>query len=110
MGILPKEGIMSTRPFRNPHHTISNVALVGGGSLPQPGEISLAHQGVLFLDELPEFHRDSLEALRQPLEDGLIRVSRVKKNYYLSCVHYVSSSHEPLPLRLLNRSEKGLPV
>ena len=80
MGILPREGIMCIRPFRSPHHTISNVALVGGGSLPQPGEISLAHHGVLFLDELPEFHCDSLEALRQPLEDGLIRVSRIKKS------------------------------
>lgn len=89
--------LISQRPFRSPHHTISQVALVGGGSNPQPGEISLAHNGVLFCDELPEFNKSTLEVLRQPLEDRHITISRAKYTIEYPCSFMFVASSNPCP-------------
>ncbi len=102
-GVLKSEnGIITTRPFRSPHHTISDVALVGGGSYPQPGEISLAHNGVLFLDELPEFKRSVLEVMRQPLEDRVVTISRARFTVSYPASFMLVASMNPSPSGYFN--------
>ncbi len=98
--------LMTRRPFRSPHHTISDVALVGGGNFPQPGEISLAHNGVLFLDELPEFKRNVLEVMRQPLEDRVITVSRARFSIEFPANFTLIASMNPCPCGYYNHPEK----
>lgn len=98
--------LIATRPYRSPHHTISDVALVGGGGLPQPGEISLAHNGVLFLDELPEFKRTVLEVMRQPLEERRVTISRAKVSVDFPANFMLMASMNPCPCGYYNHPEK----
>lgn len=96
-GQLPSGGVMTHRPVRSPHHTTSSVALVGGGASPKPGEITLSHRGILFMDELPEFPRNVLEALRQPLEDGIVTVSRAKNTFTFPAKFMLVAALNPCP-------------
>lgn len=104
--LLGNSSLVSTRPFRSPHHTISDVALVGGGGIPQPGEISLAHNGVLFLDELPEFKRTVLEVMRQPMEERKVSVSRAKISIDFPASFMLIASMNPCPCGFFNHPEK----
>src|SRR4030042_2112888 len=106
-GFLPKEKpLINSRPFRSPHHTTSEAALIGGGNPPRPGEITLAHRGVLFLDEFPEFHRDVLESLRQPLEEGQITVLRSRHSMTFPAHFMLISSSNPCPCGNYGNPEK----
>jgi magnesium chelatase family protein len=107
-GKLPEHStLIARRPFRNPHHTVSDVALVGGGSLPQPGEISLAHNGVLFLDELPEFKRTVLEVMRQPMEERKVSVSRARMAVEFPASFMLIASMNPCPCGYFNHPERN---
>ena len=106
-GKLPADStLICRRPFRSPHHTISDVALVGGGGIPQPGEISLAHNGVLFLDELPEFKRQVLEVMRQPMEERKVTISRAKVALDFPASFMLIASMNPCPCGFFNHPEK----
>jgi magnesium chelatase family protein len=102
-----KKGLMQTRPFRNPHHSLSSIALVGGGSIPQPGEISMAHNGVLFLDELPEFSRAAIEILRQPMEAGFVSISRSRQTVEFPSRFMLFASMNPCPCGYFNHPQKA---
>jgi magnesium chelatase family protein len=96
-GALKKSGLIQTPPFRSPHHTVSDAGLIGGGNIPKPGEVSLAHRGILFLDEFPEFSRKALEVMRQPLEDGVVTISRAKAALTFPARFTLVASQNPCP-------------
>lgn len=106
-GLLNGKPLITKRPFRAPHHTISQIGLVGGGSFPRPGEISLAHGGVLFLDEFPEFHRDVIESLRAPLEEGKIWIARAKQNLVFPARFLLAAAMNPCPCGFLGSQKKA---
>jgi magnesium chelatase family protein len=107
-GLMPENtAIINSRPFRSPHHVSSEVAVIGGGTPPKPGEITLAHRGVLFLDEFPEFHKDVLESMRQPIEDGKISLSRAKYSFIFPSRFMLVAAANPCPCGYLNDPERN---
>lgn len=107
--LKPGSGLITCRPFRSPHHSVSDKVLIGGGAVPIPGEISLAHGGILFLDEFAEFSRSAIEALRQPLEAGEVFIHRVRGDYCFPAKPLVVAAAKSMPLRILS-GQKAMPV